>query len=511
MTESPQGPAGEAQAHPADSFDGAAWVGVDRHAMRIRRERQLRRLHFHKDLDLSGLVESPPHDVVAREPAALVRQLRLENFKSLAGLHEIPLAPLTLVFGPNAAGKSAVLNGLKLLRDLLASGRRDALTVWSGPMDDGRLADMISAQAQFIDPEERLEFDSGERTELQIWKRLMLGIDFMDRDGMTGRAELACKTAGHMVVEHSSNLGALDYEDQVGRKEFVWSRPPSAAPWSFGEETYSSYAVRENGAEPVLRVFDPDLFATSNSGLPEDLFALTYFLCYLGPHRGEPADGYEPLQLPFRGRVRAALRTNAMFDVVKDRDLEEFGRFEYLNQMLSQLGVPYEFTPTYRTGEMFEPEDPAYLRDLSRTWHLEDRRSGAVVKLRHVGYGISQLLPVIDACVHARGQVICVEEPELHLHPRLQAKLANLFATAVVSFGNQVIAETHSESMLLRVRRLVREGILRPDDVAVLYVDNGDNGANVRTLRLGARGELLDPWPTGFFDDSLSDVLGVSR
>lgn len=510
MSESPQGPAGEAQGYPA-SFDGAEWVGLDRQGMRVRRERQIRRLHFHRDLDLSAMAEGPPHDVVGREPAALIRQLRVENFKSLAGLHEIPLAPLTLVFGPNAAGKSTVLNGLELLRDLLASGRRDALTVWSGQMHDGRLADMISAQGQFTVPDELLEFHAGERSEIQVWKRLMLGIDFVDRRGMASRAELACKTAGHMVVEHSSSLGVLDGEEQAGRKEFVWSRPPSAAPWSFGEETYSSYAVRENGAEPVLRAFDPDLFATSDSGLPEDLFALAHFLCYLGPHRGEPADGYQPLRNPFRGRVRTELRTNAMFDDITDRDLEEFGRFEHLNQMLSQLEVPYEFTPTYRTAEMFEPEDPAYLRDLSRTWHLEDLRSGAAVKLRDVGYGVSQLLPVIDACVHARGQVICVEEPELHLHPRLQAKLANLFATAVVSFGNQVIAETHSESMLLRIRRLVRQGVLRPDDVAVLYVDNGNDGANVRRLRLGTRGELLDPWPTGFFDDSLSDVLGVSR
>ena len=130
------------------------------------------------------------------------------------------------------------------------------------------------------------------------------------------------------------------------------------------------------------------------------------------------------------------------------------------------------------------------------------------MKLNQVGYGVSQLLPVIDACVHARQQVVCVEEPELHLHPRLQAKLGNLFATSAVTFGNQVIAETHSEGILLRLRRLIRVGSLHPDDVSVLYVDNGDGGANIRRLRLGAQGELLDPWPTGFFDDSLDDVLG---
>lgn len=114
--------------------------------------------------------------------------------------------------------------------------------------------------------------------------------------------------------------------------------------------------------------------------------------------------------------------------------------------------------------------------------------------------------------MHAHAQVICVEEPELHLHPRLQAKLGNLFATSVLRRSNQVILETHSESILLRVRRLVRSGKLRPDEVAVLYVDNtSEAGASVRRLRLGEQGELLDPWPTGFFDDSLADILGVTR
>jgi len=124
---------------------------------------------------------------------------------------------------------------------------------------------------------------------------------------------------------------------------------------------------------------------------------------------------------------------------------------------------------------------------------------------------VSQLLPVVDVSVHAERQIICVEEPELHLHPRLQARLGNLFATAVIRGRNQVIIETHSESILLRLRRLIRNGKLRADDVAVLYVDNVDEaGATARRLRIGERGELLDPWPTGFFDDGLADILGIT-
>lgn len=161
---------------------------------------------------------------------------------------------------------------------------------------------------------------------------------------------------------------------------------------------------------------------------------------------------------------------------------------------------------------MFERDTTGTRRTASKPkWGMRDIRSGAPVALDQVGYGVSQLLPIVDLCVHAQKQLICVEEPELHLHPRLQARLGNLFATAVVSRGNQVIVETHSESILLRVRRLVRGRKLRPEEVAVIYVDNNaSNGATVRRLRLGNQGELLDPWPSGFFDDSLADILDIT-
>jgi len=121
---------------------------------------------------------------------------------------------------------------------------------------------------------------------------------------------------------------------------------------------------------------------------------------------------------------------------------------------------------------------------------------------------VSQVLPIITECVGSTRDVICIEQPELHLHPRLAGNLAELLVETVAG-GSQVIAETHSENILLRVQRLVRQGAIQPDDVAIIYVDNGPSGASARRLRLDSRGGLLDPWPTGFFDNRLRDVLGL--
>ena len=75
--------------------------------------------------------------------------------------------------------------------------------------------------------------------------------------------------------------------------------------------------------------------------------------------------------------------------------------------------------------------------------------------------------------------MICVEQPETHLHPRLQARLADLFieATQEGGRGNQMIVETHSEHLMLRIQRRIREGSLNPSQVSVVYIDQDTEGA----------------------------------
>jgi predicted ATPase len=215
------------------------------------------------------------------------------------------------------------------------------------------------------------------------------------------------------------------------------------------------------------------------------LFDLASHLVYLGPHRGDPHPVYEPGREPFRRHIASRDSANP----------------KRVNEMLERLEIPYRF----QTVDLREPATLRFRPD----WQLVDTRTEVEVGLDQVGYGVSQVLPIVEACLRSSDQLICIEQPELHIHPRLQAKLGNLFAATVLD-GNQIIAETHSESLMLRVRKLIREGKLPSAHVAILYVDNtpGER-ASVRQLRLGDEGELLDPWPTGFFDDSLADILGV--
>ena len=135
-----------------------------------------------------------------------------------------------------------------------------------------------------------------------------------------------------------------------------------------------------------------------------------------------------------------------------------------------------------------------------------------LVSVQDVGFGVSQLLPIlVEGCRSRRGTLL-VQQPELHLHPGLQSRLAELLARLSGPdpsdpHRKQFILETHSEHMILRIQNLVRRGEVRPQDVAILYVDSRHKIPNMQQLRLNDSGDFLDEWPEGFFEERLDELF----
>lgn len=130
------------------------------------------------------------------------------------------------------------------------------------------------------------------------------------------------------------------------------------------------------------------------------------------------------------------------------------------------------------------------------------------VSLLDVGFGISQILPVIVQSMSSHDQTILLEQPEIHIHPRLQTELGDLLIDSVQQFGNRFIVETHSEHLMLRLQRRIREGKLSKDDISVIYVDRDKEGSKCIQLRLNSKGKFIDKWPHGFFDEDIEEIFG---
>ncbi|MBI5605714.1 MAG: AAA family ATPase [Deltaproteobacteria bacterium] len=149
---------------------------------------------------------------------------------------------------------------------------------------------------------------------------------------------------------------------------------------------------------------------------------------------------------------------------------------------------------------------------------LIDRRSKTVVSHRDVGIGVSQVLPVLVGAYASHNKIIAIEQPEIHLHPAIQADLGDVFIQSALGENrNRFLIETHSEHLLLRIMRRMREtnagklpkGCLPvcPEDVMVLFVEPDGSRSIVREMPLNENGELVKAWPGGFFEEGLREIF----
>lgn len=240
-------------------------------------------------------------------------------------------------------------------------------------------------------------------------------------------------------------------------------------------------------------------------------------LTYLGPLRTHPERLYAIHGLPegsvgSQGEQAVQILYHDFVGASQNQSL-----IDKLNIYCEKFEIPYHFT--------VESIRNAITGDFV-ILSLTDRRTGVKVAPTDVGFGIGQILPILIEGMVAGDQgryprIVCVEQPEIHLHPRLQAAMADFFIdTAYLDKshssqersrkrGVQWILETHSETLILRIQRRIREGRISAKDVSVLYVDPRDElGSVIEEIRIDDDGEFIDIWPDGFFAESFNELFG---
>ncbi|MBG6166910.1 putative ATPase [Labrenzia sp. EL_195] len=262
-------------------------------------------------------------------------------------------------------------------------------------------------------------------------------------------------------------------------------------------------------------------------------------MTYIGPLRDIPPRAFRPQVSPDEGRWAQGLAAwDLLYTDTKDRLLG------HVNEWLSgesKLGTNYEIAKSRyleipvssRIDQLFKrgisEDDIGELQEEfqklgSRTEVvLKDIVKGIDVTPSDVGVGISQMIPVIVACLREKDGILAIEQPELHIHPAVQIGVGDLFIDAVMpgelSFGSgkTLLVETHSEHIMLRLLRRVRETTgdelppgalpLKPNDLSVIYVENTPDEVRFRRLRVDEDGDFADRWPNGFFAERAEELF----
>ena len=196
----------------------------------------------------------------------------------------------------------------------------------------------------------------------------------------------------------------------------------------------------------------------------------------------------------------------------KEMDFPDADSFSEIQALLSAVTDTEELSQ--HLADSMVDAHPEEIQDLV----LVDQRTDTPVSHRDVGIGVSQVLPVLVSAYASADKLLAIEQPEIHLHPALQAELGDVFIESALGEGrNTFLVETHSEHLLLRIMRRMREtsagelpdGVpeVRPEHVMVLFVEPDGAQSLVREMPLNERGELVKAWPGGFFEEGLREIF----
>lgn len=252
---------------------------------------------------------------------------------------------------------------------------------------------------------------------------------------------------------------------------------------------------------------------------------------YLGPLRDIPSRLYSPVLSKNESRWASGI---AAWDVLNFSPPEFIDKINTWLSGSENLNAGYKVeVKQFKEIDISDPISLAMLRgNLLDEIHADQHYGKIPIKSRlylreestnlelypnDVGIGISQVLPVIVSALYTQRGIIAVEQPELHIHPAFQVALGDVFISQVQDRDLYFLLETHSEHLILRFLRRIREtneGSLppgklpiNPDQIAVYYIEHRQDGIIVNALRIDETGEFIDSWPKGFFEERERELL----
>lgn len=445
----------------------------------------------------------------------MLTRLRIKNFKAWSDTGEIRLAPITVLFGGNSAGKSSIPQLLLMLKQTAESPDRSrALHLGDErtPVDLGLYTDVIHDH----ETENELEFS--------LWWRVDPAFQIRDRVHKDRFRGDEIKFSATLSGESAPRVTQMKYRVlRGGERQMSLGLTLEEGPAERYKLQYSGYRpVRQPGSSlPLPR---PERFyrfpeeATAyyqNLGVASDLaFSLEETLrsvFYLGPLRepprrsyrwsGEAPDHVGPRGDRFIEAILAGAKRTYVWKAARKLSLEAL-----VARCLREMGLIADFK-VVSLGPKLKEHEVTVRTAPGRPWvHLTD-----------VGFGVSQVLPIIVESFYVpAGSTVLMEQPEIHLHPRVEAKLADLFVDAVNARENgvlrncQFVIESHSEHLLRRLQLKIAEQAVSKDQVALYFVEQGERGATLREIEVDDYGNITN-WPKDFFGDAMADHVARAQ
>ena len=407
----------------------------------------------------------------------MITELRTQNFKSWQDTGTLQFAPLTGLFGANSSGKTSILQVLLMLKQTV-----ERPSDWNEPLYFGDEQSLINLG----------NFDAvihGHKRDLSIgisvsWK-LPEQIDIAEvfTDSLSFSTTVVTK---NRLDGFCYTVGEHDFEIRHESRGYAFRSPyrPHHSPVVY---PFRCYGICSRPSGPTEKFF----------GFDEAFENLFSRILYLGPLREHPRprytwEGDHPKSIGQEGEkaISALLSGRIRRLPIDEQILSWLQRLELIHS--------YDLHPVSDTSRDYE-------------FLVKQYKGGPKVRLTDVGFGVSQVLPVLILCYYApEGSILILEQPEAHLHPKVQTELADVLIDTVKNRNVQIILESHSEYLLSRLQRRIAEKKIAATDTALYFCEIKDGTSEIEQLNVDEYGNIRN-WPQDFFGDVTGELIKKTK
>lgn len=457
-------------------------------------------------------------------------KISIYNFKSIGSLVNYEIKPLSILSGTNSSGKSSFIQLLLLLKQTIEWGSDEYVLVLDGKLFPViNYFDILNRKVQGGKLKIELIFN---KTELSIYTRfdeinlyevfdsyeLSIIFEFDSKDDKVYLSYFEAKFIVPVTekpehfIKVSSKLGEFNIETNVA----VFSNASlleKQGNYKICNINYSAFVplgYEIEYTENPGSTFNEVLKLDGIRAILKDFFAKLH---YIGPYRDEPKEEYRNtgnfitvgIHGEYTAEVFERLSNQPAKYLVLDEENDTIKFVEKDGDLLSAV--------KYWMCQRFNLCSDIYAKKIANSYIVYIKSlAGVESTIRHVGFGISQLLPVIVEGIRlSPGQTLILEQPEVHLHPKVQSQLFD-FLISIVQQGKKVIVETHSDHLITRLRRRIAEDMSNEinDKTSLTFIEPSVSDLLFRNINIDDYGGL-DYFPDDFIEKTDVELRAILK
>lgn len=429
----------------------------------------------------------------------MIKGFYIGNFKAISKTQYMPFAKINLIFGPNSCGKSSLVKGLLYSQELLKTKIENEdicfelaqdmeNNIWGTPHDisfkhntDYKIGFKIDKRT-FLNNFEIVNSTKLKSNIYDIIDDIVVMLNFQWDTEEIDQYE--------KVGDDATFVGKVDHYITIFNYSFIINKKVLFTIQYLGTAPFHFECDKDEMIKYIMLLFNIKEKQIEEEINNEHEFEVKKSLLY-------------DINIPSH-YINKIVKSAAM--VVKKCFIQKTilycpGNREAFKDNKVNYKILDEINEWFRDNKIYHKIDI-----LDDDIKITDTKNNIFVRKEDIGVGIGHLIPILQYAFGSRNDIIIIEEPELHLHPLLQCDIADVIIKSAINYKNQLIIETHSEHIILRILRRIREKRINISDVSVVYIDNSEDGLKILHLPITEKGNFTVPWPNNFFESRWNEI-----